>query len=233
MDLNDDGKRDILSGSYSRSGKSMAGLFQVLEGTAEGKFSKPEAVKGTDGKPLVIQADKDNIVRVICTRPYAIDWDGDGDLDVLSGSSDGGVQWSENKAGKGKAPELKGFKTLIEVPDADGSEAGIELTPPTAPTRSTRVWADDINGDGKLDLLVGDSATLRKAADGLSNEECKKKEAEWQAKMEALNKEMAEVSPDGGDSRRKLSRKLGDHYQAREKFIEETRTGFVWLYLQK
>ncbi len=28
--------------------------------------------------------------------PFVIDWDGDGDLDLLSGSSEGGVQWAEN-----------------------------------------------------------------------------------------------------------------------------------------
>ena len=30
-----------------------------------------------------------------------------------------------------------------------------------------------------------------------------------------------------------LSQKFNDHYRSREKFVEETYTGFVWLYLQK
>ena len=36
----------------------------------------------------------------------------------------------------------------------------------TRPTYATRVWVDDINGDGKLDLLVGDSVTLVSPAKG-------------------------------------------------------------------
>ena len=33
---------------------------------------------------------------------------------MLSGSSDGGVQWAENRAGKGKPPDLEPFRPLIE-----------------------------------------------------------------------------------------------------------------------
>ncbi|NJN14803.1 MAG: hypothetical protein HC813_04155 [Planctomycetes bacterium] len=36
MDLNGDGNIDILSGSYSRQDRDMAGLFQVLWGREDG-----------------------------------------------------------------------------------------------------------------------------------------------------------------------------------------------------
>ena len=51
MDLDRDGRRDILSGSYSRMDKDMAGLFQVLHGKADGTFRRAEVLKGTDGEP--------------------------------------------------------------------------------------------------------------------------------------------------------------------------------------
>jgi len=53
VDLDGDGNRDILSGSYSRMGEDMAGLFQVLWGQRGGKFKKAAELNGTDGKPLV------------------------------------------------------------------------------------------------------------------------------------------------------------------------------------
>jgi hypothetical protein len=39
VDLDRDGRRDILSGSYSRMQNDMAGLFQVLYGNEDGTFT--------------------------------------------------------------------------------------------------------------------------------------------------------------------------------------------------
>jgi hypothetical protein len=49
VDLDGDGHLDILSGSYSRMDKDMAGLIQVLYGKGDGTFRKAEVLKGTDG----------------------------------------------------------------------------------------------------------------------------------------------------------------------------------------
>ena len=54
MDIDGDGHLDILSGSYSRQDRDMAGLFQVMYGKGDGTFRKPEVLKGTDGQPLII-----------------------------------------------------------------------------------------------------------------------------------------------------------------------------------
>src|SRR5271155_5326523 len=97
----------------------MAGLFQVLYGKTDGTFRKAEVLKGTDGEPLIIPVHSkpgkgEDWINNICTRPFAADWDNDGDLDILSGSSEGGVQWAENRAGPGKPPRLEPFRKLIE-----------------------------------------------------------------------------------------------------------------------
>ena len=140
----------------------MAGLFQVLQGKSDGTFRPAEVVKGTDGQPLIIPLNGRQMTENICTRPFAVDWDGDGhldlvvgnfagtfhlfksqgkgnflpqpeeikagdqplkieghhsdpfvvdwdgdgDLDLLSGSSEGGVRWAENRAGPGKTASI-------------------------------------------------------------------------------------------------------------------------------
>jgi hypothetical protein len=288
VDIDGDGRRDILSGSYSRPGKDMAGLFQVLYGEPGGKFRKAEILKGTDGESLIIPHDDESDIEAICTRPFAvdwdgdghldlvvgnfagtfywfrgegkgafqpkpqaisadkeplrvegyhsdpfaIDWDGDGDLDLLSGSSGGGVQWSENIAGAGKLPKLRPFQVLIK-PGASSEEGGLLIEDDlTGPTSSTRVWVADVNGDGKLDVFVGDSVTVVSPAKGLSAEEFKTRFAEWKKACEKASKEVSSKTA-GKVERTKARNELRKIYDQRTAFVTEDDTGFVWLYLQK
>ena len=301
MDLDGDGHVDILSGSYSRMDKDMAGLFQVLYGKADGAFRKAEVLKGTDGQPLIIPAKgEEEMTKKICTRqfivdwngdgkldlvtgnfmgtffwfkgdgkgkfdpkpepinqggkplhvpghhsdPFVIDWDGDGDLDLLSGSTDAGVYVAENTAGAGKTPELKGFKALINPPGKEWSEQKVRREDDVKrPNYATRVWADDVNGDGKLDLFIGDSTTLSFPKDGLSEADVQKKHAEWQKKQEAASAKYMEVRNKFKDQNKPTEEEMKLLQPAMEemsklrtertKFITEEMTGFVWLYVQK
>lgn len=286
MDLNNDGFNDILSGSYSWNNpeRGMAGTFQVLYGCEDG-FRKAIDLTGTDDDVLIIPAGEDNITEKICTRPTAVDWDGDGDLDLvvgnfsgtfylfkgdggfspepepimagdeplriagahsdpflvdwdadgdldlLSGSSQGGVYLAENTAGPAHVPVYTPFVPLIEPngsPQADGAGT------PTAPSGSTRVWADDVNGDGKLDLLVGDSSRIVTYPDGMTREESDARKAEWEQTTQAIIAELqaAEGDPQSEAYQAILHRYLA-HNQTRSEFIHVERTGFVWLYLQR
>jgi len=242
----------------------MAGLFQVLWGQPDGTFKNAATLTGTDGEPLIIPVvDKENWIENICTRPSAVDWDndgdldlvvgnypggfylftgegqgqfasqpqvittgdvplkingthsdpfpvdwdGDGDLDLLSGSSLGGVQWAENTAGAGALPDLKPFESLIEPSPAAQTGAPQEETELAGPARTTRVWADDVNVDGKLDILLGDTVSVKNPP----------------------------ASPSAGDS---AERDLASDRQGIEpsEYVARPateRTGFVWLYLQK
>ena len=164
--------------------------------------------------------------------PFVIDWDGDGDLDILSGSSEGGVQWAENRAGAGKPPRLEPFRSII--PHGPQLDYGSILRDEDlkGPLTDTRIWVDDVNADGKLDILVGDLAPLISPADGLGETQYKKRFEEWtKARSEASDKMRTAVKDE--KEQQKAQQEIQDLYQQRSQFMKEERTGFVWLYLQK
>lgn len=286
MDLDGDGQLDILSGSYSRFGESMAGLFQVLKGQKGRTFQPAAELKGTDGQPLIIPIkDQNDVVQCICTRPTAVDWNGDGkldlvvgnfagtfywfagqgdgkfaprpepilvngeplkidgvhsdpflvdldrdgDLDLVSGTSTAAILWAENSAGRGKQPSLKPFVKLVSA--AANIPYGQPLSEEqlSGPASSSRVWVDDVDDDGKLDLLVGDRVTLTSPAKGLTMAEFKKQNDAWNEEF----RQATQVNANDPANAEKLNRTIQELYQRRTKFVREEATGFVWLYRGK
>ena len=107
-------------------------------------YGKPEPVLA-DGKPIKI-GDGD-------AAPVVADWDADGHPDLVVGTATGSVVWYRN-AGTGKSPLLEGPKTLVpESPLGWGSDG--QRKPGDWGLR-VKICVTDWNGDGRLDLLLGD-----------------------------------------------------------------------------
>ncbi len=289
MDVNGDGQLDVLSGSYSRMEESMAGLFQVLYGEGEGKFRKAEVLNGTDGEPLIIPTEGDDIDR-ICTRPFAVDldgdgkldivsgnfagtfflfkgegdgkfaptatplvdgagallrvemhsdpffvdWDADGDLDLVSGSSSGGAFLALNTGSK-TAPKFAAFQPLVNPAGhgMDGESVAPDDSHITKPAASTRVWVADVNADGKLDLLLGDSVTLILPKEGVDLETARKQYAELIERQASIWPRFEEGKEPTEEEMEAAMAKYEELEKEFSKVVERRNTGYVWAYHRK
>jgi hypothetical protein len=82
--------------------------------------------------------------------PVAADWDGDGRWDLISGSQDAAVYWFRNVGAVGQ-PKLEAPRKLVV--GAKQRQRG--------PSTRAQVTVADFDGDGDMDLLVGDSSYKR------------------------------------------------------------------------
>ena len=305
MDWNKDGIQDILSGCYWTD-DAKAGQIQILLGResqeASYAFEESKALLNAEGKPLEnLPEDKvkdQNQIETICTHQHAVDYDGDGDLDLvvgsfgsnlyyyqnnaddpavepqlakpvkmeirapsfhgaphfvdfdkdgdldlISGSAEGGVFIAHNIGSKTE-PEYDDFQKLVptsSLHSQNPNNADIKMAP------STRVWVTDFNKDGLLDLLVGDSTTISKRKEGVSQEEYEKLQAEFEKKSKELSekqqaifekhedelKEGKELPEEVQKEMEKLNSAFREVFESRSEFDASERTGFVWLLLQK
>jgi hypothetical protein len=161
FDWDADGDLDLLLGSYENGH-----LYRQMN---EGSAKEP---KFTGRNLPVLAGDAPFALPEKMTAPRLVDWDGDGDLDLITGSfgdswgqggAGGGVYLSKNRGSKGK-PEFAALETLI-APERNGG------TEPTRPTAGLYADAADYDGDGDLDLIVGGYSLWTPEGRALSAEE--------------------------------------------------------------
>ncbi len=262
MDWDQDGTLDILSGSYLTPG-IQAGHLQFLRGSGGVEFDAAETMNDMEGNPVLNVAvtkssDMQLKVKNFCTHQHAVDfdndgdldlvvgsnldqfyfhenlaksgaapmissnsvamqvrlpspakhsaphladWDNDGDLDLISGSSVGGAFLSEN-VGSRSAPKYEPFQILIPLGDSSALSSTQRIDSASFEMGgSTRVWATDFNSDGWLDLLIGDCSSVMELKDGVTEED--------------------------------LQAAAGISESEANKLVNNITTGFVWVYLRK
>jgi hypothetical protein len=173
--------------------------------------------------------------------PFAADWDGDGDLDLLVGSGDGSVVLFRN-VGSPKAPKLAAAEQL--VPPGEATFGG------KAPKQARRglrakVCAADWNGDGRLDLLVGDFATQAPDLPEPTPEQ-KAKHAALRKQLEELRRHYSEkvqkvFGPNRAKTKEELDKANKELQETRQKMqelqsqlpAESEYHGWIWLFLRK
>jgi hypothetical protein len=191
VDWDADGDFDILIGCFDGHLK-----LRINEGNAkEPTFAAENKDVRAGDEPLKVEAH--------CC-PDVADWDGDGLWDVLAGSDDGSVTWFRN-AGTEESPRFEKGVTLVEKHAGSGYYLLRWSEDEIVPGIRSQIEVVDHDGDGKLDLLLGDFCTAYEVRTDLTEEEkaqVEKLEAEIQVvekplaeKMEALRKEFAERYP--------------------------------------
>ncbi len=157
MDFNNDGIQDIISGSYD------PGDLYLFRGLGEGKYSAVESIFDKAGLELVHHpqefaqwknlseeernSNDDDAIRLRVSTfgswPATVDWDDDGDLDMLIGSFEGDMFLRLNDGTRSK-PSFQ--ESAIQV-EADGKPLHVNMH--AAPVVA------DWDADGHWDLVVG------------------------------------------------------------------------------
>lgn len=134
MDLNGDGRLDVISGRYS------PGIVTFFEGSENG-FLAGRTIEEIDETQ---DGDGFSMLRAMATANFT-DWDGDGDYDMILGNVKGAVFLNLNRG------TSTHFDFGMRVPlQADGEDIKVVQKSDPLPV--------DWDGDGILDLLVGDES---------------------------------------------------------------------------
>ncbi|MEW4565476.1 VCBS repeat-containing protein [Bremerella sp. JC770] len=139
VDLNGDGALDMLSGSYSPS------LIWFFPGMTQEDGPLQMGPK----RGLIDQDGKKIQSKLPATWPVTVDWDSDGDLDLVFGTGHDGILVRIN-VGTKEEPIFDAKQIIVQEVDENGSRNA------SVPRGHAAVNVGDWDRDGLFDLIVGD-----------------------------------------------------------------------------
>jgi hypothetical protein len=215
------------------------GDFDLIVGTIRGKVY----LIPNEGTQEIYAFGKQKQIASVTSRagPFTADWDGDGDLDLLVGADDGSVSLFENTGSATSAELASAVKLVPPV------KRIMSTHPPKEVRRGSRskICVSDWNGDGRLDLLVGDFA--------MQKPDLPEPTAEEQAEYDRIRKELETVQqryeeliqklngPSRIESKEEIDKIQQEMKKVRTQMVdlssklprEYEQHGWVWLFLRK
>jgi len=240
FDWDNDGDCDLIVGN-------ILGEVQLVvnEGSATAPRFVPRGPLEAAGKPIKIEHGD--------AGPVVADWDGDKQPDLIVGCGDGSVIWYRN-VGDSRSPRLAEPATLVPASTL-GWQDDAERKPGQWGVRA-KVCVTDWNGDGKLDLLLGDicgghlgkpaQTEAEKREEIAARDELPRLMEKWSATYQDyldLRQKIATAKSSVADDEQKANALHVTMKRVKEEIIAVQKTqrrykpryqyhGFVWLFLR-
>ncbi len=142
----------------------------IIVGEEDGRVSLMEntGLLDNNGTPI-FEAQKffrtpaDTLKDGVLSTPFSVDWDGDGDEDIITGNTAGYISYIENVTPKDGDLTNPSWAEPVRLKDTDGKVIRIQAGyngspqgPPEAKWGYTAVTVADWDGDGVLDIMSND-----------------------------------------------------------------------------
>ncbi len=191
-DLDGDGILDMISNSYD------PGHCYLFRGLPDHKFAAREELLDKAGVPVRSAPHQEKEYESFGSFYELVDWDNDGLWDIIAGSEDGSVTFFRN-VGEITSPVFASGQVLVPRHECNGYNMAIWSDPEIAPGIRSQVDITDFNGDGQLDLVLGDFYTafdFKKNVSAEETDEIEKRLADYESQARVVGKKIEALRND-------------------------------------